>query len=102
MVRLVLIQSYLVSMVMVMQGNMWKLLVILAFVKCEESCEKDAKKSNEAEQCDGSNKITMKIIDKNNAIKMINIAENVLMPEIGYGTWKVVGDEPIYKVFFNN
>ena len=75
---------------------MWNLFVILAFVSFEVSgegsCKKDTKNSNEVEQCEGD-----KIIHKNE-VKMIEIAENVLMPEIGYGTWKVVGDEPIYKV----
>ena len=31
---------------------------------------------------------------------MIEIAPNVMMPEIGYGTWQVVGDETIYKVYY--
>lgn len=85
-------------MVLVMQAKMWRLFIIsslfslfslFSLVTCEEVCQKDSK---EGEQCEGSNKIHQ------SAVKMIKITEDVLMPEIGYGTWKVVGDEPIYKV----
>merc|ERR1711892_249286 len=64
--------------------------ILIPCVFCDEICSKGVKNSNEVEQCDGNT--------KQSAVKMIKIAENVLMPEIGYGTWKVMGDESILKV----
>ena len=74
---------------------MWNLLFVLGvfnLILGEQSCQKDSRNANENEHCDLENEI-MK-----NKVNMIEIAENVLMPEVGYGTWKVVGDESIFKV----
>lgn len=68
------------------------LFSLFSLVTCEEVCHKGGQDSKEGGQCDGTNKIHQ------SAVKMVKIAEDVLMPEIGYGTWKVIGDEPIYKV----
>jgi len=74
---------------------MWKIFLgcLLVFcASCQEVCQKDDKNCNLVDQCNGSKKTNLI-----NNVKMIKIAEKVMMPQIGYGTWKVMGDEPIYK-----
>ena len=56
-------------------------------------CEKSDENGNSVDGCDGPKKSNF--IKK---VKMIKIAQNVMMPQVGYGTWKVIGDDPIYKV----
>ena len=71
---------------------MWKSFLIISVLvfctACQEACEK-----SDDDQCDSRMKNNFM-----NKIKMIKIAQNVMMPQVGYGTWKIMGDDPIYKV----
>ena len=76
---------------------MWKSFLIISVLvfctACQEACEKSVENVNEDNQCDS--KMKNNFINK---VKMMKIAQNVMMPQVGYGTWKVMGDDPIYKV----
>ena len=69
-------------------NQIFNVFVIIAFVSSEETCEKN----RNVQSCS-------KIADEDG--KYIQLSENVLMPQIGFGTWKIVGDETIHNVNFS-